>query len=150
MFFSPPPSSGSFLDLLFEKVELMPSNSLSANLLVTSVISRLVLLPHPLLRSVLVLPEGDAALQPSVRGLLTAISSLRQRLDNIMPTLDGSDEAVVQARRFLQRRVAAPSGDKKTSRSTMKTAEAAVTSVATTISHIGARIFFVDIGFLLV
>ena len=62
---------GPFLDLLFEKVELMPNNNLTTNFLVTSVISQLASYPHPLLRAVLVHP--DIVLQPSVRGLFTAI-----------------------------------------------------------------------------
>ena len=78
---------GCFLDLLFEKVELMASNNLTTNLLVTSIISQLASFPQPLLRSVLILP--DIEFQPSVRGLFTAIASLRQKLDNIMPTLKG-------------------------------------------------------------
>ena len=36
-------SLGPFIDLLFEKVELMPNNNLATNLLVTSLISQLVL-----------------------------------------------------------------------------------------------------------
>ena len=64
-------SLGPFLDLLFEKVELMPNNNLETNLLVTSLISQLASYPHPLLRAVLIHP--DIVLQPSVRGLFTAI-----------------------------------------------------------------------------
>ena len=66
---------GPFLDLLFEKIELMPTNNLATNLLVTGVISQLASYPHPLLRSVLLHP--DLILQPSIRGLFTAIASLR-------------------------------------------------------------------------
>lgn len=82
-------SLGPFLDLLLEKVELMPTNSLATNLLVTSVLSQLASYPQPLLRAVLLHP--DIILQPSVRGLFTAIASLRQKLDNIMPTFPGID-----------------------------------------------------------
>ena len=66
---------GPFLDLLFEKIELMPTNSLATNLLVTGVISQLTSYPQPLLRSVMLHP--DLILQPSIRGLFTAIASLR-------------------------------------------------------------------------
>lgn len=97
---SPPNGSlGSFLDLVLEKVELMTSNDLTTNLLVTSLISQLASYPQPLLRSVLIHP--DVVLQPSVRGLYGAIASVRQKLDNIMPTLSGAEEAVQMARRFL-------------------------------------------------
>ncbi len=138
-------SLGPFLDLLLEKVELMPSNSLATNLLVTSLLSRLSCLPQPLARSVLAqLPEGDSALQPSVRGLQTALSTLRHRLDNIMPTMECADEGIAGARRFLQER--APMGavgpdaaiaGAEDGRAMQKRAEAAVASVASTISHLG-------------
>ena len=78
-------SLGPFLDLLLEKVELMPTNNLSTNLLVTSILSQLSSFPQPLLRGVLVHP--DVILQPSVRGLYTAISSLRQKLGNVIIVL---------------------------------------------------------------
>ena len=127
---------GPFLDLLLEKVELMPSNSLATNLLSTSVLSRLSCLPHPLARSVLAqMPEGDSVLQPSVRGLQTALSSLRHRLDNIMPTLDGADEAILAARRFLHERTEA--GTAGEGKAMQNRAEAAVATVASTISHLG-------------
>jgi hypothetical protein len=96
-------SLGVFLDLLFEKVELMASNTLTTNLLVTSIISHLCSFPHPLLRSVLLLP--DIVFQPSVRGLFTAVASLKQKLDNIMPTLAYSEEAVIRARKYLGERL---------------------------------------------
>ena len=92
-------SLGPFLDLLLEKVELMPTNNLSTNLLVTSILSQLSSFPQPLLRGVLVHP--DVILQPSVRGLYTAISSLRQKLDNIMPTYPNSDEAILACKKYL-------------------------------------------------
>ena len=86
-----------------EKVELMPTNDLSTNLLVTSVLSQLSSYPQPLLRGVLTHP--DVILQPSVRGLFTAIASLRQKLDNIMPTFPGSDEAILASRKYLSGRL---------------------------------------------
>ena len=98
-------SLGPFLDALLEKVELMASNTLATNLLLTSVLSQLASYPQPLLRSALI--SADVVFQPSVRGgLFACIASLRRKLDNIMPTLSGSDEAVVLARRFLRDRVA--------------------------------------------
>jgi len=48
---------GPFLDLLLEKVELMASNDLTTNLLVTSLLSQLASFPQPLLRSVLIHPD---------------------------------------------------------------------------------------------
>ncbi|TRY73372.1 hypothetical protein TCAL_01536 [Tigriopus californicus] len=125
-------SLGMFLDLLLEKVELMASNSLSTNLLVTSILSSLAAYPQPLLRAVLTLP--DVVFQPSVRGLFQAIASLRQKLDNIMPTLPGAEEAIILARRFLTERITANENghhvgaDKKKKRRD---------SVASTISQIG-------------
>ena len=43
-------SLGPFIDLLFEKVELMPNNNLATNLLVTSLISQLVRYSDPNLK----------------------------------------------------------------------------------------------------
>ena len=77
--------SGPFLDLLFEKIELMPTNNLATNLLVTGVISQLASYPQPLLRSVLLHP--DLILQPSIRGLFTAIASLRYSYQYIISTI---------------------------------------------------------------
>ena len=75
---------GPFLELLLEKVELMPTNSFATNLLVTGLLSQLASYPQPLLKSVLIHP--DVVVQPSIRSLFTAIASLRQKLDIIMPT----------------------------------------------------------------
>ena len=124
--------SGCFLDLLLEKVELMSSNSLSTNLLVTSILSHLASFPQPLLRSVLLQP--DLVFQPSVRGLFTAVASIRQKLDNIMPTLTGSEEAIVEARRFLCQRAAATEGS---GTAAWGQSHSRRESVASTISHIG-------------
>ena len=79
----------------------MASNSLTTNLLTTSILSQLASFPQPVLRSVLLTP--DVVFQPSVRGLYTALASLRQKLDNIMPTLPNSEEAVLAARRYVLR-----------------------------------------------
>ena len=76
----------------------MSSNSLTTNLLTTSILSHLASFPQPVLRSVLLTP--DIVFQPSVRGLYTALASLKQKLDNIMPTLPNSEEAVLSARRY--------------------------------------------------
>lgn len=77
--------------------------------------------------------------QPSVRGLFTAISSLRQKLDNIMPTLKGGEEGIILARRFLADRIAeenaaAAAGKHKRRESILSNNIAAVSN---TISHIG-------------
>ena len=113
--------------MLFEKVELMASNTLATNLLVTQIISSLASFPHPLLRSVLTLP--DVTFQPSVRGLPQAIASLRSKLDNIMPTLAGSDEALGLAKRYLAERLAEPGSLKKRRDSNI--------SMASAISQLG-------------
>ena len=105
----------------------MSSNSLSTNLLVTSILSQLATYPQPLLKSVLILP--DIVFQPSVRGLFQAIGSLRQKLDNIMPTLAGSEEAIVMARKFLSERTKVKKGQVKRRDSNH--------SVSATLSHIG-------------
>lgn len=122
-------SLGCFLDLLLEKVELMASNNLITNLLVTSILSRLASQPQPILRSVLLQP--DVIFQPSVRGLYTAIASLKQKLDNIMPTLVGADEAIHLSRKFLMERTE----DKKVEAKGRR--KDSTTSMASTISHLG-------------
>lgn len=117
-------SLGRFLDLLLEKIELMPSNNLATNLLVTSVLSQLASYPQPLLRAVLIHP--DIVLQPSVRGLFTAIASLRQKLDNIMPTLPGAEEAMLVARKYLCERM-----------TDTKRRDSNVSVMSATITHLG-------------
>ena len=131
----------------------MPNNNLETNLLVTSLISQLASYPHPLLRAVLIHP--DIVLQPSVRGLFTAIASLRQvcicfdkitlvnfnftkflsflqKLDNIMPTFSGSDEAVWAAKKFLNERLSIIHPKRRDSN----------LSIASTITHLGKIIYF--------
>ena len=78
----------------------MASNSLTTNLLTTSILTQLASFPQPVLRSALLTP--DVVFQPSVRlgGLYAALASLKHRLDNIMPTLPNSEEAVLAARRY--------------------------------------------------
>jgi len=126
-------SLGCFLDLLLEKVELMASNSLTTNLLTTSILSQLASFPQPVLRSALLTP--DVVFQPSVRGLYTALASLKQKLDNIMPTLPNSEEAVLAARRYLAERLM---GEKAPSSSSMRKGRRdSNTSVASTLSQLG-------------
>jgi len=96
-------SLGPFLELLLEKVELMPTNSFATNLLVTGLLSQLASYPQPLLKSVLIHP--DVVVQPSIRSLFTAIASLRQKLDIIMPTFPHSEEAIQSVRKHLADRV---------------------------------------------
>ena len=43
-----------------------------------------------------------------MRGLFSAIASVRHKLDNIMPTLTGAEEAVQLARKFLVDRINVP------------------------------------------
>lgn len=50
-------SLGCFLDLLLERIELMSSNSLTTNLLATSILSDLAAFPQAILRSVLLQPD---------------------------------------------------------------------------------------------
>ena len=88
----------------------MPTNSFTTNLLVTGIISQLASYPQPLLRSVLIHP--DVVMQPSVRCLFTAIASLRQKLDIIMPTFPHSEEAIHSVRKHLAERVM-PQGAKR-------------------------------------
>ncbi len=88
---------------MLEKVELMPSSNLCTNLLATKLLTQLATFPHPLLRSVLIQP--DIVCQPSIRTLPSALEALRTKLDNVMPTLSGAEEAISLARRFLQERI---------------------------------------------
>ena len=125
--------AGCFLDFLLEKVELMATNPLTINLLTTSILSQLAAFPQPLLRSVLIQP--DVVFQPSIRGLFTAIASLRQKLDNIMPTLSGSDEAVLLAKKFLTDRV--DNKHSSVNRSKAAVLKESANSVVSTISQIG-------------
>ena len=133
-------SLGCFLDLLYEKVELMASNSLTTNLLVTSIISQLAAFPQPVLRSVLLLP--DVVFQPSVRGLFTAVASLKQKLDNIMPTLAHSEEAVVLARRYLRDRLEEKQQQQQQRAIAFRKTRRDSNSVTSALSQIGKRNLF--------
>ena len=126
--------SGPFLDLLFEKVELMPTNSFSTNLLVTGILSQLASYPQALMRSVLTHP--DIVMQPSIRSLFTAIASLRQKLDIIMPTFPNSEEAIHAVRKILSERVvpAMPPGGGANSR---QRRDSNVSIMTSAISQIG-------------
>ncbi|CAB4066761.1 unnamed protein product [Lepeophtheirus salmonis] len=94
---------GPFLETLFDRVESMVSNGLTANLLITSIISRLAAYPQPLLKTILLHP--DPIFQPWVRNLFKSIMTLKQHIDDTMPSLEGSDEALIEARRYLNNRI---------------------------------------------
>ena len=113
---------------------MMASNDLAINLGVTCLISALATFPQPLLRSVILHP--DIVFQPSVRGLYQAIAALRQKLDNIMPTLIGTDEAVVLARKYLVDRIdyGGPSDQAK-----LKTRRDSNISIMSTVSQFGKQ-----------
>ncbi|XP_040570381.1 FHIP family protein v1g243165 isoform X1 [Lepeophtheirus salmonis] len=96
-------SAGPFLETLFDRVESMVSNGLTANLLITSIISRLAAYPQPLLKTILLHP--DPIFQPWVRNLFKSIMTLKQHIDDTMPSLEGSDEALIEARRYLNNRI---------------------------------------------
>jgi hypothetical protein len=130
-------SLGCFMDFLLEKIELIPNSSLATNLLVTSILTQLACYPQPLLRSILTMT--DLRLQPGVRSLPVAVAALRTRLDNVMPTLAGADEAIAAARKFLEERVNEKPLVADTSKSAIGKRMATPAAVAATISHIGRK-----------
>jgi len=128
-------SLGGFLDFLLEKIELMPNSTLSTNLLATSILSQLASYPQPILRSALTMT--DLRLQPGVRSLPVAVAALRSRLDNVMPTMMGADEAITAARKFLEGRVSSSEDGKTGPARTPRKLPLPSASVAATISQIG-------------
>ncbi|XP_023342379.1 FTS and Hook-interacting protein homolog isoform X2 [Eurytemora carolleeae] len=97
------PSLGPFLTSLLTSVQNFEQNKLAFNLRVTAIISKLAAFPQPLLRCILTHP--DIIVQPSCTTLIQAICTARSRLDSVMPGLLGAEEAVRQARQFLQDRL---------------------------------------------
>ena len=87
--------------------------------------------------------KNHYSLQPSVRGLYTALASLKHKLDNIMPTLSNSEEAVAAARRYLAERL----GDRAPAaaaaeRGFRKGRRDSNTSVASTLSQLGEHMIY--------
>ncbi|XP_059145478.1 FHF complex subunit HOOK-interacting protein 1B-like isoform X2 [Physella acuta] len=101
-YFNDPPNIGPFLGALFSRLELMISNSLYFNLLLTDIIARLAAYPQPLLRSFLL--NNTLVFQPTVKSLIQVLSSLRQKLDSFSLSVKQFDMMVVNARQNLVQR----------------------------------------------
>jgi len=102
----PPPTLGPLLTALLARAAQLPANSLSVNLRLTAVLSKLASFPQPLLRAVLLHP--DLVVQPGCSTLLQAICTSRHTIDAVMPGLVGAEQAVREAREELQARVRPP------------------------------------------
>ena len=72
-----------------------------------------------------------------MRGLYTALASLKHKLDNIMPTLSNSEEAVAAARRYLAERLGDRAPAAAAERGFRKGRRDSNTSVASTLSQLG-------------
>uniref|UniRef100_A0A8D8LHU9 UPF0518 protein CG3558 n=1 Tax=Cacopsylla melanoneura TaxID=428564 RepID=A0A8D8LHU9_9HEMI len=96
------PSIGPFLDTLFIKLESLPSQDLSTNLLVTSIISRLAIYPQPLIHSLLL--DHSLVFQPSIRSLFQILSSLKTKLESQLRNEKNLPKLRKEAERLLLER----------------------------------------------
>ncbi|XP_071951281.1 FHF complex subunit HOOK-interacting protein 1B-like isoform X2 [Antedon mediterranea] len=93
------PSTGPFINAIFNKLDTMMSNSLYVNLLVTGIITRLAYYPQPLIRSFVL--NTNIIMQPSVRSMIQVLSSVRNKLDSYAGTVDNFEYLLLRAKRYL-------------------------------------------------
>ncbi|KAL0868371.1 hypothetical protein ABMA27_007888 [Loxostege sticticalis] len=93
---------GPLLSSLLRKVASMLEAEVTVNSRVTSVVSKLISLPTPLLTSLLLCPSF--VLQPNVPSLYQILSKLRDEVDELTTGLDNTMELVDKARVYLIQR----------------------------------------------
>ncbi|XP_063832443.1 FHIP family protein GH13096 isoform X1 [Ostrinia nubilalis] len=93
---------GPLLSSMLRKVASMLESEITVNSRVTSVVSKLVSLPTPLLTSLLLCPSY--MLPPNVPSLYQILSKLRDEVDELTTGLDNTMELVDKARVFLIQR----------------------------------------------
>lgn len=96
------PSIGPFLESLTKSIDGWLNNSLEVNLALCSVISRLAMYSHPLLRSLILNPY--LILQPSVPSLAVSIATLKQRIDSALRVHANPEALIKEARSSLKAR----------------------------------------------
>ncbi|XP_068619966.1 FHIP family protein GH13096-like isoform X2 [Battus philenor] len=93
---------GPLLSCLLRKAAALLESELVVNCRVTSILSKLISLPTPLLASLLVCP--GFMLQPNVPSLYQILHKLKEEVDELTSGLENKDELVDKARVFLVQR----------------------------------------------
>lgn len=96
------PNIGPFLTVLLQKLDGMMQNSLTLNLLLTGLISRLAVYHQPLLRSFLL--NHNLVFQPTVKSLVQVLTAVRQKVDHFSYTVQNFEALLLRARRTLAHR----------------------------------------------
>lgn len=94
------PSIGPFLENLTKSIDGWLNNSLEVNLALCSIVSRLAMYSHPLLRSLILNPY--LILQPSVPSLAVSIATLKQRIDSALRVHTNPEVLISEARSSLK------------------------------------------------
>ncbi|KAG7190263.1 hypothetical protein KM043_006382 [Ampulex compressa] len=90
---------GPFLTMLFEKVSNIPKQKYEINLQLTSVISRIALLPHPYLHEFLLNPLLPLA--PDTKSLFTCLQKVIKQLVNEVPKTPEHKQLLKETRERL-------------------------------------------------
>ncbi|XP_067841659.1 FHF complex subunit HOOK-interacting protein 1B [Heptranchias perlo] len=95
----PQPFTGSFIAVLFSKLENMLQNSLYVNFLLTGIIAQLACYPQPLLRSFLL--NTNMVFQPSVKSLIQVLGSVKNKIEVFAATQEDFPMMLYKARKYL-------------------------------------------------
>ncbi|XP_048454123.1 FHF complex subunit HOOK interacting protein 1B [Rhincodon typus] len=93
------PFTGSFIAVLFAKLENMLQNSLYVNFLLTGIIAQLACYPQPLLRSFLL--NTNMVFQPSVKSLIQVLGSVKSKIEMFAATQEDFPMMFYKARKYL-------------------------------------------------
>ncbi|XP_078401051.1 FHF complex subunit HOOK-interacting protein 1B isoform X1 [Cetorhinus maximus] len=93
------PFTGSFIAVLFAKLENMLQNSLYVNFLLTGIIAQLACYPQPLLRSFLL--NTNMVFQPSVKSLIQVLGSVKSKIEMFAATQEDFPMMLCKARKYL-------------------------------------------------
>ncbi|XP_069748377.1 FHF complex subunit HOOK-interacting protein 1B isoform X2 [Narcine bancroftii] len=93
------PYTGSFIAVLFAKLENMLQNSLYVNFLLTGIIAQLACYPQPLLRSFLL--NTNMVFQPSVKSLIQVLGSVKNKIEVFAASQEDFPMMLYKARKYL-------------------------------------------------
>jgi len=93
------PFTGPLMVTLFGKLDHMITNSLYENLLLTDVITRIAIYPHPLTRSFLL--NTRMVFHPSVRSLYQVLTNVRNKLMTSLSAVSDAHLLIARAHKYL-------------------------------------------------
>ncbi|XP_078258057.1 FHF complex subunit HOOK-interacting protein 1B isoform X2 [Rhinoraja longicauda] len=93
------PYTGSFIAVLFTKLENMLQNSLYVNFLLTGIIAQLACYPQPLLRSFLL--NSNMVFQPSVKSLIQVLGTVKNKIEVFAASQHDFPTLLYKARKYL-------------------------------------------------